>query len=193
MVKMFTCIFLSGIMLFNGYRVAAQTSMPDYLLTGQTRHYYVEPNPGSTYTWRIDGVVQKGYTTNEFVYTWNIANIYLLEVQEISADGCQGPLRSGQVYVNMPDDMCLIIHNAFSPNGDLINDVWNIGNKELFPRIVVTIYNRWGQLVWRSEQGYPNPWDGRSKGIDLPVDSYHYVIDLHNGTKPVVGHITIVR
>jgi gliding motility-associated-like protein len=102
-------------------------------------------------------------------------------------------VRSGRVYVNSLRDMGLIIHSAFSPNGDLINDVWNIGNISLYPSVEVTVYNRWGQMVWRSGKGYPQPWDGRSNGADLPVDSYHYVIDLHNGTRSVIGHVTIVR
>jgi gliding motility-associated-like protein len=57
----------------------------------------------------------------------------------------------------------------------------------------ITVYNRWGQSVWSSGQGYPVPWDGRSNGSDLPVDSYHYIIDLHNGSKPILGNVTIVR
>jgi gliding motility-associated-like protein len=167
--------------------------MPDNVSIGQTRLYYVDPDPGSTYTWRIDGVVQAGFTTHEFVHTWNVVDTFLLEVQERSADGCPGPVRSGQVFVNPVLDMGLIIPNAFSPNEDLINDTWDIGNISLYPSLEVTIYNRWGQSVWKSGKGYPKPWDGRSNGADLPIDSYHYVIDLHNGTKPVIGHITIVR
>ena len=90
-------------------------------------------------------------------------------------------------------DICLIIPDAFSPNRDLINDNWQIGNIEFYPDVEITIYNRWGQMVWESERGYPILWDGRSKGIDLPVDAYHFVIDLHNGTKLFVGDVTIVR
>jgi gliding motility-associated-like protein len=57
----------------------------------------------------------------------------------------------------------------------------------------VKIFNRWGQSVWRSEKGYPRPWDGTSNGSALPIDSYHYIIDLHNGSKPIIGNVTIVR
>ena len=88
---------------------------------------------------------------------------------------------------------CLLIPNAISPNGDNINDIWNIGNIDLYPQIEIRVYNRWGELLWRSDKGYPRPWDGRSNGVLLPIDSYHYVIDLHNGSKPIVGNITIVR
>jgi gliding motility-associated-like protein len=167
--------------------------MPDNVCVGQTRHYYVLPTPGSIYLWGINGIVQQGYTTNEFAHTWNEANTFLLEVQEVSFEGCYGPVRSGNVYVGPLSDSDLIIHNAFSPNGDLVNDVWDIGNIASYPSAEVRVYNRWGQLVWRSGKGYPHPWDGRSNGKDLPVDSYHYVIDLHNGSRPLAGHITIVR
>ena len=64
------------------------------------------------------------------------------------------------------NETCLIIPNAISPNGDLINDVWNIGMIELYPSMEVKIFNRWGQSIWRSEKGYPRPWDGTSKWID---------------------------
>jgi len=87
----------------------------------------------------------------------------------------------------------LNIPNAFSPNGDGINDVWNIIGKESFPGIEVTIYNRWGQAVWKSARGYPVPWDGRSRGKTLPVDSYHYLIELHDGTRSIIGNVTLLR
>lgn len=88
---------------------------------------------------------------------------------------------------------CLVIPNAISPNGDLINDEWNIGNIHIYPNAEVKIFNRWGYGVWTSGRGYPRPWDGTSGGRPLPVDSYHYIIDLHNGNKPVTGTITIVK
>ncbi len=91
------------------------------------------------------------------------------------------------------NEACLIVPNMISPNGDLINDYWNIGMKELYPKMEVKIFNRWGETVWRSEKGYPDPWDGRSRGTLLPIDSYHYIIDLHNGKKPIIGNVTLVK
>jgi gliding motility-associated-like protein len=64
---------------------------------------------------------------------------------------------------------------------------------ELYPEAVVKIFNRWGELLWTSEKGYPVPWDGRSQGRSLQIDSYHYIINLHNGSKPLIGTITIVK
>src|SRR5665647_825396 len=101
MLKRYPYILIFCIALLNTLRVTGQMAMPDNVCVGQTKHYNVDPNPvpGSTYAWRIDGVVQGGFTTNELDHTWNITGTYLLEVQERSADGCLGPLRSGQVFV----------------------------------------------------------------------------------------------
>ncbi|MGQ9619507.1 MAG: T9SS type B sorting domain-containing protein [Bacteroidales bacterium] len=97
------------------------------------------------------------------------------------------------VKVEALNESCLVIPNAFSPNGDNINDEWNIGMKHLYPQMEVKIFNRWGELLWQSEKGYPQPWDGKSRGTILPIDSYHYIIELHDGKKPVIGNVTIVR
>ena len=184
LIAMLLCITINA---------AGQMTMPDNVCTGETRHYFVYPTPGSTYIWRVNGIIQADFTSYEFERTWSVTNTFLLEVQEVTFEGCRGPVRSGQVFVCSENKMLLIIHEAFSPNGDLVNDVWNIGNSELYPEMEVTIYNRWGQSVWKSAKGYPVPWDGKSNGAGLPVDSYHYVIDLHKAMRLLVGSVTIVR
>jgi gliding motility-associated-like protein len=100
---------------------------------------------------------------------------------------------SKSIELKPQNETCLVIPNAISPNGDLINDLWNIGEIDLYPNVVITIFNRWGESLWRSDRGYHNPWDGTSNGNPLPIDSYHYIIDLHNGERPIIGTVTIVR
>jgi gliding motility-associated-like protein len=88
---------------------------------------------------------------------------------------------------------CLVIPNAISPNGDMVNDVWNLGFTEFYPEMTVLIYNQWGQLIWESEPGYLSPWDGTSKGVLQPVDSYFYVITVRDGiTEPITGHVSLI-
>jgi gliding motility-associated-like protein len=143
--------------------------------------------------------VKGGVRGTDYTYLWSdnttnssISNIlrgyYKVKVKDMN--GCS--IRDS-VIIEPRNETCLIIPNAISANGDLINDEWNIKEKELYPEMVVTIINRWGETVWRSEKGYSHPWDGTSNGAPLPIDSYHYIIDLHNGTKPIVGNVTIVR
>jgi gliding motility-associated-like protein len=88
---------------------------------------------------------------------------------------------------------CLVIPNAISPNGDNINDVWNLGFTEIYPEMRVIIINAWGQPIYESEPGYLVPWDGTSNGKLLPIDSYFYRIDLYDGvTEPVTGHVSVI-
>jgi gliding motility-associated-like protein len=147
----------------------------------------------------VVATVTGGVPAADYTYRWSDnstgsvltdipAGYYSLTVRDMN--GCT--VRDS-VNVEPENRTCLIIPNAISPNGDLINDEWNIGNTDLYPQIEVRIFNRWGLSVWRSEKGYPQPWDGRRAGRSLPIDSYHYIIDLNNGTKPIIGTITIVR
>jgi len=101
---MFRYILLFCIALPGSFMAPAQLPMPDKVCIGATKHYNVNPNPfpGSIYTWKIDGVIQVSSATNEIYITWNTAGIYLLEVQELSLNGCVGPIISGQVFVS-PD------------------------------------------------------------------------------------------
>jgi len=87
---------------------------------------------------------------------------------------------------------CLIIPNAISPNGDLINDEWNIGEIELYPNIEIRVFT--GGEKQSGDQKKDIRTHGRKEhGKPLPIDSYHYIIDLGNKRRPVVGNITIVR
>lgn len=84
------------------------------------------------------------------------------------------------------------VPNAFSPNGDGINDRWEIPNLLDYPGATVEVFNRYGQKVF-SSNGYPRPWDGTMNGKPLPLATYYYVINLKNGFPPVTGSITIIR
>ena len=143
--------------------------------------------------------VTGGIMGTDYTYRWsdnstnrNLSNIPA-GTYEVTIGDMNGCSVKASVRVDPMNDICLIIPGIISPNGDLINDVWNIGNIDLYPKMEVFIYNRWGQFIWRSEQGYAQPWNGTYNGKVLPMDSYHYAIDLHNGTKTIVGTITIVK
>jgi gliding motility-associated-like protein len=98
------------------------------------------------------------------------------------------------IEVKPQNESCLIMPEAFTPNGDGINDYWEILNIDLYPNVEITVYNRWGQSVWSSGKGYVTKWNGNdSRGNELPLDSYHYAIDLHNGTGILIGTVTVIR
>jgi len=102
MPSIFRHIIIFCLILFSSFHAHAQLAMPDYVCEGDTKHYNVTANPvaGSTYIWRIDGVIQQGFIGNGIDITWNVTGNYLLQVQEFSVIGCEGPVRSGQVFVS---------------------------------------------------------------------------------------------
>lgn len=81
--------------------------------------------------------------------------------------------------------------NAFSPNGDGVNDYWNIDISG-YPGATVSIYNRYGMLVFHSKD--PNiSWDGHFNHRPLPKGTYFYrLLSEGNDLKPVSGSITIL-
>jgi len=136
--------------------------------------------PRSEYTWSTNSTEKQITDLRPGNYSVRVTDLNLCTVNDSAT-------------VRYLWDLCLVIPDAFSPNGDLINDTWIIGGIEYYPNAIVTIYNRWGQMLWESEPGYIHPWDGRSEGVNMPVDGYHYVLDLHNGYKLIIGDVTLVR
>lgn len=86
----------------------------------------------------------------------------------------------------------VVIPNAFSPNNDGINDTWKIEALETYPESDMTIFNRYGQIVYHSK-GYPKAWDGKLKGNPLPVGTYYYKIDLKNNLPVLSGWVLIIK
>ena len=104
-----------------------------------------------------------------------------------SVDGC---LVRDEVSITVIHDINFA--QAFSPNGDGVNDVFYIEGIDLYPNSVVYIVNRYGLLVYESV-GYQEPWDGTYKGELMPVGSYFFVIDLGEKDGRITGAITIIR
>ncbi len=95
------------------------------------------------------------------------------------------------VVLIISETCALVVYDAFSPNADGKNDVWNIGNISGFPSCSVKIYNTWGTLVF-SSNGYGTPWDGKHDGKDLPSGTYYYVIDPGDGSGAITGAVSLV-
>ena len=108
------------------------------------------------------------------------------------ANGCTTSITVTVGSLNTGD--CIGINYIITPNGDGINDTWKIRNIDLFPDAEVFVYNRWGELVFRSRNILQDEWNGTSGGRQLPTDSYHYIIYLNDGvSKPRSGVISIIR
>lgn len=93
----------------------------------------------------------------------------------------------------------LHVPNVFTPGGVGDHPTWIITGLHLYPNCDVKVFNRYGQIVFKS-QGYAEPWNGgyqNNLGKEMPVGTYYYVIQLnssHKGAKRVLkGHVAIIR
>jgi gliding motility-associated-like protein len=107
-----------------------------------------------------------------------------------TTSGCQG----SPTAVDITFLACEItVPTAFTPDGDLTNDYWNIQDIDTYyPENQVFIYNRWGALLYQSEKGsyLSKPWNGKYKDEALPVGSYYYIIE--TGSDNLKGIVSII-
>jgi gliding motility-associated-like protein len=119
----------------------------------------------------------------------NVTTTYILRARP--DDNTCGLPQESRVTVLVADDIQL--PNTFTPNADGINDRWVIGGLNTYPDAVTQVYNRNGQLIFRSVGGGASPWDGTYKGKNVPAGNYYYIIDLNIANLKLSGSITVIR
>ena len=143
----------------------------DIILEGGTATYYSNPGIVDAYHVYLDGLYEGEYEFNIVDYR-----------------GCE--LTIGPVVLIDIQVECLTIPNAFTPNGDGVNDTWQIENIHMYPGAQIQIFNRWGQILWVGDPS--TEWDGTYEQNPVPTGTYIYVINLYNGDEPRIGNITVV-
>ena len=136
------------------------------------------------YSYQWDQVI----TTNPFIDSLDGGVIHRLMVTD--ANGCTAMTD----FVSDYDAGCLTARSIISPNNDGKNDVFYVNCLEN-QDVRVTIFNRWGQLVYENEV-YDNTWMGTDKkGQNLPQDGYFYILEYNDGStrKTIKGALSIIR
>jgi gliding motility-associated-like protein len=162
-------------------------------------------NAGSDITINSGETVQLNGTTSAPVFTWTpsysisdvsslspfvyptLTTTYTLTATE---NNC-----TQEDYVTIYIDEKLIFPTTFSPNGDDINDTWEISGVDQYPNCFVQIFDRWGQEVFQSI-GYSKSksWDGTGKTGKLAEGVYFYMVELRDPEKQEFkGSITLIR
>ena len=184
----------------NGSQTIVVNPIPSAPLAGTDSEYCstVEPNlmtvsgGAGTYTWYSDASLTSVLGTETTLNPSTSLGLTTYYVTETEF-GCEGP--SSQVNISIIG--CEItIPTAFTPDGDLMNDDWEIVDLDLtYPNNIVYVYNRWGNLLFTSEQGSYDSrrWDGTSKEELLPVGSYYFIIEFNDKeNKTATGVVSII-
>lgn len=115
---------------------------------------------------------------------------YYIEFQQGNCSSTRVP-----VEVKVVDESRVLLPNAFSPNGDGLNDTWGIQVFGIIKLGVLRVFNRWGQVVFETTDP-ARRWNGTINGTPLPIGTYYYVLKAvdHLG-KPISqnGPVLILR
>lgn len=138
--------------------------------------------PSASYYWST------GDTTESIAIT-NTGDYRL----RVTVDGC-----SSEDNMTVNKDCYIDIPNAFSPDGDGNNDYFLPRNKseQNISKFKMTIYNRYGQVIFETNQTSGRGWDGKFNGVEQPFGVYVYTIEVefNNAFKETYnGNVTLIR
>lgn len=125
-------------------------------------------------------------------HTYTTPGSYDIVLTASNQNDCTNMVTQGKIVVLK--DASISIPGVFSPNGDGINDQFQVGIVNL-KSYFITIVNRWGAKVFQNSNILSN-WDGKFKNEDLPVGVYYYVInarDITNKNIRLTGSIMLIR
>lgn len=106
-------------------------------------------------------------------YTFNDEGTYYVRFVGSNSDGsCESVGETYTISIGASD---LRIPNAFTPNGDGINDIWRVSYRSLLS-FSCTIFDRYGNQIY-SFSDPTGGWDGKYKGKDVKPGVYFYVIE----------------
>ncbi|MBS1525740.1 MAG: gliding motility-associated C-terminal domain-containing protein [Bacteroidetes bacterium] len=149
-------------------------------------------DPSAGYTYRLYGSEDNSTPIDiesSGRFKVNVASNTVYYISQVSG-ACESDRAQVQVTVGIPS---LSIANTITPNGDGVNDYWNISGIENYPAARVQVFTRYGQKVFDSK-GYQHPFDGTYGGKTLPTGVYYYIIDMGNPNCNLLsGSLTILR
>ncbi|UZR96957.1 putative Ig domain-containing protein [Chondrinema litorale] len=162
-----------------------------------------EPDGDSLYITEVFPILQANgdmeIVDNKLIYTPNEGYVGLERYRYQACDTRKNACCSEEIIeINVVAKIDFYISDGFTPDGDGINEHWNIPGIEDFDENKVKIFNRWGRVVFETERynNTDNFWDGKpNKGNvqdqKVPAGTYFYVLYTEPGSKPKNGFIVV--
>lgn len=156
---------------------------PDITLCNSKTIVLKASYPGASYLWNDN--------TTDSTLLANAAKVYWVE-----ALYNQCTYRDSIEVKYVKCDCNTVVPNAFSPNGDGINEGFGPKMECVPAQYQMSIFNRYGQVIFETKD-YTKTWDGTLNGKPMPVGTYYYVLNYFNPGLAIperfAGSITIIR
>lgn len=161
----------------------------DTIIVAGTPHQ-LQASGGVDYTWSPGNVLNNRFVANPMATLFRDSTMLTVIVKDIA--GCIG---YDTIWIKAFNGVKYYVPNAFSPNGDGLNDVFRpipagIASTELF-----RIFNRYGELVYETSQ-WMKGWDGLWKGRAQPGGNYVWILkgkDRNGKTIEMEGNVMLIR
>lgn len=168
---------------WNSYEVW-QNNVQEYLVEGRA-------NGATAWTVRgtVPGTASASHTFQDVLSNLESGGLcYRIRAIENGGNGAESI--SNEVCVS-PE---IWVPNTITPNGDGANDNLEISALQFYSDNEITIYNRWGNLVFEAS-GYQNNWNGTEmkSGRPLPDGTYYYVLKIASTDQTLKGYIQLLR
>ncbi|MCH2023216.1 MAG: gliding motility-associated C-terminal domain-containing protein [Saprospiraceae bacterium] len=147
---------------------------------------------GIAYDWSPPDNLDNASVSNP-VFLSSIPGTYSYNVTTYNVHGCLATDRVN-VFVDPSLEPNYNIINLFTPNGDGVNDYWEVDFLQAtnIGPYTLQIISRGGMEILNT-QNYQNDWYGTYEGKRLPDGTYWYIIHLENDDKTIKGAVTIKR
>ena len=135
--------------------------------------------PDFTYTWADNSTIVTSDRSNLPAGTYSVIIT--------DAVGC-----SVELTITLTAPSGLLVPNGFTPNGDGFNDRFVVQGLEGYPSNTLTVFNRWGNIVFQ-QRGYNNDWVGvNNSGDNVPEGTYFIILEV-DGFETITGYVDLRR
>ncbi len=159
-----------------------------YILLGS--YVELDADGGVSYTWTPEESLSDPNIENPLSYATENTTYYVTGTDEHLCTGIDS------VNVILRDDAVFGFPNAFSPNGDDVNDFFVPIAYGTVADFNLTIYNRWGEMIYENSSDVTKGWNGTFEEKEQPMGSYIYYFTATDGTGAdfvYQGNVTLVR
>ncbi len=165
-----SCSKSDDVFIGNSESVSVDAGLPIFIISGDHAQIFATATNATSYLWTPDNGL------NSTMILSPVAQPTVTTLYTITATNPLGCIATDAVLVTVIP-YCIKVRNAFTPNGDGINDQWLVyDNYECLRNVSVHVFNRYGNEVYVFKD-YRNNWDGKYKGKSLPDGTYYAVVD----------------
>jgi gliding motility-associated-like protein/uncharacterized repeat protein (TIGR01451 family) len=170
---------------------------PTYLFAGNDQTNITNQSTGAEfYIWNMgDTPVNHFYfEPGNYTYTANLSDTFMITLIVISSDNCPDTAYQQIIFDNDP---FYYVPNTFIPDGDGVNDVWNVvfSSPEDVKKYTMQIFDRWGELVFETTNIYQG-WDGTYRNSQCQDGTYVWKLTFSWDDYRIfqkLGHVNLLR